>query len=69
MIKYSVDDIVEVVFTDSNDKSEGIEIGDVFRVKEYSEVPYCEPIDSDYGGDLYAFNQGQLELLGEWVEC
>lgn len=69
MIKYSVGDIVEVVFTDSNDESEGIEIGDVFRVIEYSEVPYCEPIDSDYDGNLYAFNQSQLELLGEWVEC
>lgn len=61
-IKFNIGDIVEVVQVQHPDKSVGIEVGDIFKVIERDTVPYCTTIQSDYDGNIYAFEQCQLEL-------
>lgn len=63
--KFKKGDLVEILVTDEDDISMGIEVGDVFEVLEDSRVPYCKPTESLYDGFKYAFSQDQLRLVKE----
>lgn len=75
MAKFNVGDKVRVTYLDLLDEVMGINEGDIFEVVENDNVPYCKPItlipslEEEMNDGLWALDEDQLELLGEWVEC